>query len=1777
MRYSKPSAGKVEREFMGKKVKKKKPSTERRPHEVKDLFETAYGYHVKGNYPKAEETYKQIIRMEPRHSNALNLLGTICLERGEYDNALDLIRKAVKAYPMGAMFHNNLGNVFRKMGMVQDAEKAYREALRVAPDNVAANNNLGIVLHEQGDMEGAIGYYEKAHRHDPGFSPAFYNLGRVFCEQGRIETSIWAYREALKINIGSHDAYSNLLYTLHFSDNVTPEQIFDEHRVWAKSFAETYYPTKPVYANNTDKVRRLRIGYVSPDFRTHSVAFFFENVISYHDRNQVEVFCYSSTEKPDDLTRHFKELADGWRDISCLSDDEAASMIKKDQIDILVDLAGHTRGSRILIFARKPAPVQVTWLGYPDTTGLDTMDYRLTDAIADPPGLTDHLSTEKLVRLDGGFLCYRPSGESYPISPSPFIAAGAVTFGSFNNNSKISESVISVWAQIMKKTPGSRLKLKSRSFADFGTRRYILERFDHYGIPAERIWFEGYKVSMKEHFLLYGTVDIALDTFPYNGTTTTCEALWMGVPVIVLKGTTHASRVGSSLLHQVGLDDFVASSEEEYIEKAVALSKDTNLLTGLRLIMRERLSGSNLFNSIVFSSKIEAAFRDMWEEWVKNGAGMSDENMSRHNDLFFEKNLMTLRKYHPHIDLLKNEKIPFDMEVRLTSSGIPNLFIKNEQNGTFAIYPEKNPLEDVAYIKKTIEPIEGKVLCVMGSGLFIHAKPILETIGNNNLVVFFEAYSSVFKKALEIQDLTEVITHPNVRFAIGDNSDPYIIINEERDKIFTDDNGEFVEYNRVVSLAPEWYKDKKKAFDQFLKRRKISLDTAVFSGKSFLANSFKNLLALTDSLPLNTLHDVYKGKPAIIVAAGPSLSKNIHVLQNMRDKALIISVDSALAPLMAVGIMPHMVASVDNNDFTYEKLAPFIDDLDKMDLLYIPSVTSKIANGIGFRSKYYSFPDTTSQNLFNQLLQRNGEALEDIHSVVHLAIAAAQTAGCDPIIFTGLDLAFSGAQDHASGTILNWGNSEVNSTSEVRVESIHGDMIPSTHGFVGMIEICQRMIQNVQGRTYIDATEGGAKVGGTTIRTLAITVENFCDQPIERFEIKATKMFFPSLKDVLHELKKLNDDLRAALQKIDLYLTEHERVEQYLREHPETTDPGVLPDKIVRAVKKMDKINSKLDHDRTVLFVKSIMLESYDRYKELELGVMGNSASKGHRFVAALKQQVFVQNIRQIGLKFLFSQVCSIIPVFEMIINMERQLALSDKHLFDQIGQLIDQGYLVMAETLLSKVVPCAEKDYYSGCIGVKQGKIEKAKSRMEDAVNRENALSNLIERFLKSEIQSLLSQNGPETFRILMLKRAFSLCDPAVPETVEICRNYVRDHAVSMIINSQLDHAVSFLSEACGNISVGSPDIMALLGYTLISQGNSDGLVYLKKSTDMDFNGESRKSFIRLFFYNNRSFNSEQFMAFVLPALVATAPHEPWVNKQCQELWLIDFWDAEMEFFLMRFNDQRVNEADKLLEKWNDISEMIPEWHFMKAMCETARGNRETAIAHMERAVAIDLNTFDSHYGKGNLLYMLSWMYFFDGKDDEGLKCIERAARMTSRIDLYLMHAFFLVRLGQRGKAEIILCDTESLECEKEPWVQHFQELFHNGEMMERIVKVSALKPYAAWMASLAWIMFECEMDDMGLIHLEASIDNDPGAAFIWEELGDLFSVLLDYESALTAYERCLAVFPDRVSIFIKMGDVYYKNGNMKSAQLAYETAIIKDPENSVVLEHLRRIDNQK
>ncbi len=409
--------------------------------------------------------------------------------------------------------------------------------------------------------------------------------------------------------------HSNLLFTLNYLPHCSQEEIYRESRQWE----EKQMVATPVreHNNSAEKERRLRIGYVSPDFRAHSVAAFIEPVIKAHNREQVEVFCYANVLKPDEVSVRIQEASDHWLSITGIGDMDVVARIEADAIDILVDLAGHTGENRLTVFAHKPAPVQVTWLGYPNTTGMSIMDYRLTDGIADPVGAEEMFYTEELFRLKHGFLCYQADEFTPDVAQPPCLENGYVTFGSFNTLPKINPEVVKLWAKILHSVDGSHLLLKAKQLADVEIRQEYAKMFTAEGIAAERIEFHGFISQKEDHLGFYNRVDIGLDPFPYNGTTTTCEALWMGVPVITLLGTRHSERVGASILHNVGLDELVAESADAYIEIAREVANDRNSLVEMRQELRLQLQESYLLDSRAFTASLEKAYQRMWHVWCE--------------------------------------------------------------------------------------------------------------------------------------------------------------------------------------------------------------------------------------------------------------------------------------------------------------------------------------------------------------------------------------------------------------------------------------------------------------------------------------------------------------------------------------------------------------------------------------------------------------------------------------------------------------------------------------------------------------------------------------------------------------------------------------------------------------------------------------------------------------------------------------------------------------------------------------------------------------------------------------------------------------------------------------------------------------------------------------------------------------------------------------------------------------------------------------------------------
>lgn len=571
-------------------------------------------------YKEAEHCWQHQLSLNPQAVDALLNLAGIYAQQGKFEQATRYCHRAIQIQPANISARYNLGNAFKLQGEYQQAIEAYRQALKLQPHHPGTLLNLGLCLKKQGMYHEAIDCYQKILMANPSAMDAANNLAAAYLAMGQLDDAIAHRRQFLQRQPNFILGRSNLLFALNNSPAISPEALFQEHLRWGELVMGQCRQT-PTHTNRPDKERRLRIGYVSPDFiGQHSVTYFIESLLANHDRQRFEIYGYAEVAIPDATTERFHKLCDHWSITHDKSDEEIAQDIQKDQIDILVDLAGHTASSRLTVFTRQPAPVQVGYLGYPNTTGLHTVDYRLTDAWADAPGRTERYHVEKLVRLPEGFLCYTPPADAPPVSGPPMEKTGYVTFGSFNALAKITPQVIALWAEIMKNLPESRMVLKSHALTDARVRERFRVLFEKENIESSRVSLHGHIHERSQHLAQYHEIDVALDSFPYNGTTTTCESLWMGVPVITLVGDAHAGRVGLSLLSQIGLTELACADQEEYKTMACKLARDLPRLKILRQGLRQRLCQSPLSDGQKHARAVEAAYREMWRMWCDRPA-----------------------------------------------------------------------------------------------------------------------------------------------------------------------------------------------------------------------------------------------------------------------------------------------------------------------------------------------------------------------------------------------------------------------------------------------------------------------------------------------------------------------------------------------------------------------------------------------------------------------------------------------------------------------------------------------------------------------------------------------------------------------------------------------------------------------------------------------------------------------------------------------------------------------------------------------------------------------------------------------------------------------------------------------------------------------------------------------------------------------------------------------------------------------------------------------------
>jgi predicted O-linked N-acetylglucosamine transferase (SPINDLY family) len=530
-----------------------------------------------GKFGPAEASWRRALAIRPDFHEALNNLGLLLMESGRLTESVEVLQQSLKTRPNDADVLNNLSNPLKDLGRTDEALEVLQRALAIKPGDANAHSNLG----------------------------------GIFARMARVDESLAEYRRAMHLNPNDALAHSNLVFGMSFHPKYSAADILLEARRWDERHAKPLRRLVVPHKNSRDENRRLRVGYVSPDFRRHVVAWNLLPLLRQHNREHFEIFCYASVARPDEITDQLRQSSDHWRDAHLLNDERLAEQIRADEIDILIDLSLHTANNRLRTFAMSPAAVQITYLGYCGTSGLEAMNYRFSDPYLDPPDQDLNCYSEQTIRLPETYWCYAPGGETHPPSPLPAQKNGYITFGSMNQFAKVSEEALDLWSEILRRAPRSRLLLH----APFG--KYLdatRDRFARNNIPADRVEFID-RQTWEPYIRTFDRIDIGLDTFPYNGGITSCDTLWMGVPIITLSGQTPVGRGGRSILSNIGLAELIAFSPQEYVNLAVRLAGDIPRLSELRKILRPRMQASPLTDAPRFACNVEAAYRDAWRRW----------------------------------------------------------------------------------------------------------------------------------------------------------------------------------------------------------------------------------------------------------------------------------------------------------------------------------------------------------------------------------------------------------------------------------------------------------------------------------------------------------------------------------------------------------------------------------------------------------------------------------------------------------------------------------------------------------------------------------------------------------------------------------------------------------------------------------------------------------------------------------------------------------------------------------------------------------------------------------------------------------------------------------------------------------------------------------------------------------------------------------------------------------------------------------------------------------
>jgi len=579
---------------------------------ILEALTTALQHQQAGRLQAAEQIYRTILQIDPNQVDAMHLLGVIARRAGKPDEALACYRRALELKPDLAEAHYNLGVTLQDQANLAEAVACYRRALELKPGFAEAHNNLGNALRDQGNLQEAVACFRRTLELEPDFAAAHSNLGVALKEQGNLDEAITCYHRALELKPDFAQVHSNLLYTLQYCPGVTPAALLEAHVEYDRRHAAPLRGAAARHENVRPHHGPLRLGFVSPDLGRHPVGYCLVGLMENLSHEQYETICYSDRIVKDDLTERLQSAATQWRDVIGIDDQRLAEQIRADRIDILFDLAGHTAQNRLLVFARKPAPIRITWIGYEGTTGLAAIDCLLADRYTVPDG-SQRYFRERVLRMPEGYVCYDPPAIAPPVAPPPSLKKGYTTFASFNNLAKITAQVVAVWAKILRRLPTARLLLKYSGLGDLAVKRRYLELFAAHDVPPQRLELLPAS-SYADYLATYCQADVALDPFPFSGSVTTCEALWMGVPVVTCPGETFASRHSLSHLSNVGLTETIARDFDEYVDLAVSLAGDLRRLTTLRAALRQQMAASPLCDGKRFFAHFAAILHDLWQQ-----------------------------------------------------------------------------------------------------------------------------------------------------------------------------------------------------------------------------------------------------------------------------------------------------------------------------------------------------------------------------------------------------------------------------------------------------------------------------------------------------------------------------------------------------------------------------------------------------------------------------------------------------------------------------------------------------------------------------------------------------------------------------------------------------------------------------------------------------------------------------------------------------------------------------------------------------------------------------------------------------------------------------------------------------------------------------------------------------------------------------------------------------------------------------------------------------------